>query len=616
MQKLPNRAAYFAMATLAGLALLIYYGKFIQLTGDFIYHYLLVDEIMRNGFVRHAAPNLGVMSVYPSGAHWLAALIGWAFGSGLVGIVIVSILSVYLCYLLILEIIGRNQIANVALAVAAFLLLRGTNSLIGWEVSINYFYSQLVTDVFLFAALLWLSKDRDLLHQAAFTAIVGAVAMCIHALGPIHLMGAGTLLVLYRSLKQWHDTKRFPRAAAGIVAGLVIADLAILALHPSFRAMRSISENDGYLEFGYTHLFLVTMLCALAGGLNLWRHWRGRAQAIDAVIGCAVLTSSFLATLQLIILSIGHDGSAYAVKKHLFIVFTLGVINLIRLVASLTQLDRFRWSAGWIVAPALAGIASFVALSKFDTPVAPVLSAINYAEYAAKYGFPEFVPGNTSDADRSQAPMIDFMISMSSFQHPLGAAETKWIHGADPAVGVKYVMVRRTADIDANCERQYAKAVNYSIVDADCLTQYPLGKVLDFRSFGDAKYFESETGWWGAEDWGTWSTGTASVNLRLLKNVKGPLELRVNARAFVSPAHPKQVVEVEANGKSIAQWVFDGTMQGDNLTAAIPADAVKDGQLHLTFRSIDAVSPSSTSANSPDSRVLGMGITTLTVVPQ
>src|ERR1700744_4633565 len=85
--------------------LLVRFGPYFPLRGDLVAHFLLVNEIMAHGYVR-IADNLGTMSLYPPGAHWLAAMIGWIGGSGLAAIALVSIATIYVLYLIIIRLVG------------------------------------------------------------------------------------------------------------------------------------------------------------------------------------------------------------------------------------------------------------------------------------------------------------------------------------------------------------------------------------------------------------------------------------------------------------------------------------------------------------------------------
>jgi hypothetical protein len=108
---------------------MFWFGRYIH-TGSFdlVQHYLLVDEIIKHGGIRtEACQRMGAIAIYPPAAHWMAAIISWIGGSGLVGIILVTIASLYFCYL-----IGANAPANILIFALAFLLLRFTRSQIGW----------------------------------------------------------------------------------------------------------------------------------------------------------------------------------------------------------------------------------------------------------------------------------------------------------------------------------------------------------------------------------------------------------------------------------------------------------------------------------------------------
>lgn len=465
MKKSAYPVAYYLISALIGGALLIHFGRFIELSGDFVQHFMLVDEIMKHGYRRAGAANLGGMAVYPDGAHWIAAVIGWIGGSGLVAIVLMTVAAVYVSYLLVLELVGRDSPIAMVLCAAGFVWLASTGSLIGWEVVINYFFPQLLDDVVLLGVLLWLSRSAGTWRQAVVIVAVGALAMFAHALIALQILAAGMTFLAYQAVSDWYRSKRPPVAQIACLAAVCVGVAFILLHHPSFLAMRKLAENNGYLEFSYTSIQTIVLLCAAAGALNLWMHFRGKGAAVDGVLGCASLATAILALLQYAVLNLEHAGSEYAVKKHMFIVLTLGALNVVRLLTQ--RFDGVRWPIGWIVAPLMAAYASTVVLAGFITPVLPVIQAINYANNVAAYDLPDV--SNVVDADSSQPPMINFMISTSAFQQPFGAKQTKWIYGADPTVDAKYAMVRRTPEIDAKCTVRFGESATYVVVAPDCL---------------------------------------------------------------------------------------------------------------------------------------------------
>ena len=408
------------------------------------------------------------MELYPAAAHWAAAVIGWITGSGLVGINIVTIASAYLCYLFIAYLVGASTPANVLLFALAFLALRFTRSQIGWEIVAKFFYPQLVADAVYFAVLLWISNNRKDWKQAVTFMLAGAISMWIQSLVAIHILAAGCVLMTFHLVESWKKKSPFP--ARGLVLLLIVlaASIAIILTNPAFGVMRNIASNDGDLTLGYNHLMLVAVLCAAIGAFNLWKRLTGSAPYVDAVLGSAVLAAACLAILQFALLKLHGDGSPYAVKKHMFIVVTLGIINAVRAITGYFPVAKKKMPAG-IAAPLLAGFASFFILKGFNTPVAPIVTAMAYANHAALYQLPDFVPGSMVADDSSLPLMGNVMISLTAFQHPFDARAISWQRDADMKDGTQYAMVRRTPEIDRRCSERFAESQSYVIVEPSCL---------------------------------------------------------------------------------------------------------------------------------------------------
>jgi len=593
--------------------LIFWFGRYIQ-TGSFdlAQHYLLVNEIMKHAEVGpDAFHRIGSMAMYPAAAHWMAAVIGWIGGSGLVGITIITIAAVYLCYLLITYLIGASAPANVLLFAIAFLGLMFTRSQIGWEVVANYFYPQLVADVVYFGVLLWVSRNREDWKQLLAFLAAGLLTMWIHALVAVHILAAGCVLMAFQLWNRWSKKSVHRATAALCVMALLVGSVVIVLTNPAFKAMREISANDGYLAFGYSNFMLVALLCAALGAWNLNRHWRARGEYVDAVLGAAVIAAVCLAFLQFALLKLHGDGSAYAVKKHMFIIVTLGVVNVVRALASYLPTSSRRLKPG-LVAPILAGFASFFVLKGFDTPVAPIVSALAYANNAVDYQLADFTPGNTVADDSSLPVMGNVMISLGAFQHPFDARAISWQSGASIRDGSPYVMVRRTESIDKICSQRFAEAQNYVIVDPACLRNYRLNAQLNFNAGGNGWNYAS-TGWGGGEAWGSWTLGDGGVlNLSLAEPVKGPLELSVDGMVFVTGKHPVQRIDIVVNGVDIGTWTYLREAPSGKRSIEIPESIARPGKLRIVFKGLDAVSPLQL-GESPDSRVLGLGIRTVTL---
>ena len=605
-----SRLGPVALAICVLSFLIFWYGRYIQ-TGSFdlAQHYLLVDEIMKHAGVRPG--DIGSMASYPAGSHWIAAVIGWICGSGLVAITIVTIASIYLSYLLIAHLIGASESMNVALFSGAFLALNFTHALLGWEVVSNYFYAQLVGDVVYFGMLFWISRNQEDWTQVFALLMVSWFTMWIHSLVAVHILAAGCVLMAFQLLDRWGNKSVHGMAAGLPLVALVIGSIVIALTNPAFKAMRDISANDGYLAFGYGNIMLVALLCGALGVWNLYRRWRGRAEYVDAVLGAAVVAAVCLASMQFAALRLHGDGSAYAVKKHMFIIVTLGLMNAVLAVSSLFPFGNWRLKSG-LVAPILAGFASCFALQGFNTPVAPIVRALAYADHAVDYQLVDFTPGNTVADDSSLPLMGNVMVSMAAFQHPFDARAIGWQSGASLKDGSPYAMVRRTATIDKLCNPRFAETQIYVIVDPACLRAYGINDQLNFKAGGNGWNYAS-TGWSGPESWGGWTLGGGGVIvLNLSEPVKGPIKLIVDGMVYVNEKHPLQRIDVIVNGADIGAWTYSRDAPSGERSVDIPESVARSGKLQIVFKPIDAVSPLQL-GESGDGRVLGLGVKTVTL---
>jgi hypothetical protein len=312
--------------------------------------------------------------------------------------------------------------------------------------------------------LLWTARGRSPWQQAIVFLAAGTISMWIQPLVAVHVLAAGVALTVLKLAEGWNLERR---TLITVLAVSLILSAVVVVFHPAFRVMRAISGNDGYLVFGYSHVMLVAILCGAAGAFNLYRRFTGRAEYVDAVLGCAVLAGVGLVVLQFAALKLHGDGSAYAVKKHMFLVLTLGLINLVRAIVGFGPVIKDT-SHVRLLAPIAAGMMSFFILRAFNWPVAPVVNAMSYAEQAARFNLPDFAAGNTVD-DTSPLLLSNVITSLTSFEHPFDAQAIGWLQGKKIRDGAKFVMVPRTPEIDKNCGERFAENQQFVIVSAACL---------------------------------------------------------------------------------------------------------------------------------------------------
>lgn len=578
---------------------------------DYILHFTLIDEIMQAGRIApDAIERISVMALYPPISHWIAALGGWMFGSGLVGISLVTVAAAFFSWLLAARIVADTPV-KLALFLGAFLLLKETSSLVGWEVVNNFFYPQLVGDALYFLVLWYLLATDRIFERSVVFIAAGIVAMWLQPLNAVQIVGAGCTLLAVEAAKLWRLHRVLPlRYALAALVAVVVAGIAIVA-HPEFALMREIATNNGALEFRYHSILLVAAGCAALCALNAVRYVFFNGERADAIVSSAGLAACALTLAQFLAWKYHGDGSPYAIKKHMFIVMTVGMMNAVRLVAAFV--DRFPRSGQRVTAYATPFVAAYVStfvLQGFTQPLAPTVRALAYARQIAAFQFPKINEQNTVLWDEKLPLLSNALVSRIAFRHQLNY---QWWAGMKITEGVQYSVVRRTAASEMNCPHPYAMTDEYVVVDTPCLSLYRLGETLDFSSAGNGRQYEAR-GWSFAEPWGTWALArpAAFINLTLPANTNGPLELAADTMAYISKSHDRQTVIVEVNGRDVATWQFDQASATGIRTAIIPSELVIGRKLNIVLKAPTAVTPRQ-DGGPPDDRLLGIGLKTLIV---
>jgi hypothetical protein len=600
------KVLHFVFATCILFFLVMWFSRYIQITSfDLVQHFLLVDELDKYHGVRVGTlERIGSMAIYPPLAHWMAVIAGWFFGSGLVGITVVTVMSAFLVYVFIIRLVGANSLSRVILFSVGFLVLVFTRSQIGWEVVDNFFYPQLVADVIYIGILLQVSRKPEEWKQMICFLLGGLLTMWIQPLIAIHIFAAGCVLMALQSFKYW--STKAPKAKNSFIClvGLILGAIAITLTNPAFKVMRQIASNDGSLTFGYSLILLVAFICAAFGAWSIKRYLSGKVEYVDAVLGSAVVAALGLVLLQFALLRLHGDGSEYAIKKHMFIVISLGLINAVRIAASYVPFRDKNIRAG-LVAPIFAGIASIFVLKGLVTPVTPILDALSYANRAVDDRLPGYVPGKTVSFDGTLPVMGNVMVSLTAFQHPWNAHAVKWQQGTPIKEGAEYLMIRRTPWISKLCDLPASNAENYVIVSSECINKYAPGETLTFDPSGLGWQYAA-SGWYAAEPWGTWTIGTDGGSVKLAVP-PGRYQLTVEGRVYVAKQHPTQNIVVDVNGTDIATWNFDLATPIATQSVQIPEELSQSGSLRINLKAPGAVSPAQL-GNSPDGRVLGIGV--------
>jgi hypothetical protein len=144
---------------------------------------------------------------------------------------------------------------------------------------------------------------------------------------------------------------------------------------------------------------------------------------------------------------------------------------------------------------------------------------------------------------------------------------------------------------------------------------YATGMIVRFQAGFPIPPSILVSGWSTRENWGVWSDGpearlTLDSKPGLLNTEDLLLIFRVSA--FVSPRHPRQLVDVLVNDSPLALWTFESGGATLERRVRIPP-AVVEFPLIVTFRLHNPVSPAEL-GGSADSRRLGIGLISLHVV--
>jgi hypothetical protein len=605
-------ASVFLQFVLLGWLFVVFGRIFSDSSIDLAQHHVIVDEIMKHGGVRpQRLPYMAELAIYPRASHWLAAIVGWVGGSGLIGLKLVSIAAIYVTYCFINNLISLGGVLGVIVFIAIFLALSPTHAETGWEVVGNFFYPQLVGTAVFFGLLYWLAKSEKInpLSRVAVIALASGATMWAHALPAVHILVVGVWLTCFTALEERVETGRFGLRSVGAAALMLVLAGAVVAVHPAMRAMALIAQNDGYLVFSFEphSIPAVVGLVMALGAFNLYRRLVGAGSYVDTVLGSAALASSSLLIAQYAMLAFVGAGTPYAVKKHLFIVVTLGAMNSARLIAGYIK-PSFDKRPSQFVPSIAAAFATAWILWGVGKSAWPTLEALRYANYASEFGFSGFKPGNTIDADVQASPVERILVSSSALQYPLGP--DLWAMLAGPIARAEYVMVRNTPSIDQSCPQRFSESAIFVVVPRACLGAYVLATPVSFAIGGESWRYESE-GWSGTEAWGTWSLAKPNGEILIRPmGSSGDLQLSVAARAFVNAQHPRQVIRVVVNNVEVAVWTFAEDSWRGQKTALIPATIATAGELRIVFQATDAVSPAQLGL-SGDSRLLGIGVESL-----
>ncbi|HEY5983635.1 MAG TPA: hypothetical protein VIU38_09195 [Anaerolineales bacterium] len=336
----------------AAVSVRVLYNDVWASSTDLGLHYAMTRRIMELG----APPvvpdvSLGSMNGYPSLSHRIAAGVGEIMGSAFAGMQLTATMALALIWvsmgMFFGKVGGRLLPAMFISAPLALLVNRYALHLevVGIEVVGNYFYPQVVAQAVALGALaLALHLDEAGASPKVRNLVLGGLAPVIAEMHPLPALEILLVLILRSAwdLIQLPRSSRWRESAFGIMTAIVSATLIVTS--SSFQVVRQVSENDGGISLRYTTepwQLVVESAIVLALALVLLDRARPRgdtgfrpkqtAHVYWAFLG---MGSAALCVLQFLLLQFGF-ASPYAVKKYVFILNTVLLLDLPLLVTSL-----------------------------------------------------------------------------------------------------------------------------------------------------------------------------------------------------------------------------------------------------------------------------------------
>lgn len=591
---------------------------------DLAHHYWVTAWLYDAG-VTHAHPGYttGVMGLYPEGSHVLAAAVGALVGSPLLGMHLVSLLSVALVWLSIGGLVAMLPSSGRWWA-AGFLslgLLLSAHEMPlrvqyhGWELIENYFYAQIVGQA-VFWLLVWTTaravlKRRSLLRTTAPVSIAAVVLTQVHVMPSVQLVGLLGLICLYNLVMRIQAGERGP----DLLPPIAVASLTVVAvvLSPGFRAMREISLNDGAIVIPYVETvgdIVVLSLLALLAAAFLALFGRAAASGSPAVAAPLLMTAAATTAiavpslLQAVALQAG-EGSPYAVKKYAFALLTCLLLAAALAVGALAvRLTSRRTDARPL--PPLLALPSALALLAVGTvflrpgafTTGELLSLEDRVRAAHSVLLTE--PGDNEVTYAvelpNSVPSLDYAFSLA----PLGAIgppddlSMAVLVGAPlpvSAAGRRLLTGSGSPFALPGCVRG-VPVHDLVLVDAGCWLEQSLhcNQVNHLRK-GSVASLRLVSGFASPEPIGQWTEGNAaSFRCRLPKELRGKqLRVSLDADAFLPLAESRQRVVVRTGGGATFKFEFESRQPQQPLEFVVPAPA--DGELVLDLSLPDAVSP-------------------------
>ena len=619
---------------------------------DLAHHYSLAERLSETGTWVGRVDwrgdrydgSLSEMAEYPRGAHILAAVAGRILGSTLIGMQVVALLAVIGTWAGFAAAISTlpHQSATVAASTTAILLATSKIWLHlpvhGDEIVGSYFFAQLVAQcveiwvVVVLIILIRRGSPSGLVIGLAIAAV--AVIGCFHLLPAVELLAFVGCWLAFDLLSAGHDRAGWLRGLAA-AAATMIAGATVILLHPSFDAMRRISENNGVLDIPFVDRPATLVALALAAGLAsiaVLMAWRNRFAGADhaavkllALHGIAV---ALVALAQFVAWRLGF-GSEYAAKKYAYGLFSAPLIDA-GLAAALAP---WRQWPSWLPAASRFSPIAFSVVAFFS--VLPAGEMTGLARIVALEGQIKLLRDTRlpwSDGRADIVVGLDGISSRISYLLSIGVLRMPRDKPGDGIVQSGAILQNNTVNdlssvgtvitsissvpYDIPACREFVSANGLALVNAACIADwFRRHDVCDGRvQFGAGSSYPLRiTGFSAAETTGRWTDGPTAVFRCAWPGIgrRAPTRVSLDMTAFLAASRglSEQRVTISIDGGIMIEHRFRAG--ADRQTVDVPLGPNVGSDLVIRFALPDAAVPAALGI-SRDPRRLGVQVHSVT----
>jgi len=605
-------------------------------SSDFAHHYALIEHLSRYLHVDNAFGNLGEMAFYPNLGHWFAVVAGSLLGSSILGVTFVTYISLIVLWVVLFLLISelpRFVSYSVALIVVVFGIITSFyNAFFGFETVGNFFYAQMIAQsLALVAAYVYYALDQNRLKvYAIYVLFISPLLIAYaHVLPAMQLMVFAIIVVF---LDFWLRKKV-------VVSYLILMlfSVVMFVLHPSLSAMKELSQNNGDLAFGFpSDVSFIASIAFLEIFISLvfvfWKKVFVGDSALK-VIAIFALSSAILLLLQILAYQFGY-GSHYAIKKHVFSVFTLLVIELSfafsfvlsRFVKDGSKSVFFKYFYAAFFAILLIVIQVNRSIKNGDFIS---VSDLKYLEseltYLQKNVIPEKNKNNVVYVDKNN--LISYLFSISILEHPRDVTGMNLLLKQDSPVqrnSLPSVVIVKSNYFDIDQNNKVIIKRDFILYQAEDFVEkksiFDLNKYLNALDSNVIKNIYSQQGlkitkaayilkegWNSIENWGVWSSSrTALLELALERNDRN-FTLLLNATSWLK----SRDVTVSVNNKVCGRITV---LPVDEVYAVNCLNVDIDDKTSVRFDITDYDESPKKLGISEDARTLGIGLKNIKIL--